>query len=220
MQALEQQFRSRVVSAGSLRGHRYGEVELEALRRAAKRYASDPAFHQYARAKTALQHLTAHQSPRAAPAVLDDDPVPCRPLPNPNPTSRRSRCCGCGCAVQLSRVRKVQLALALGCCVLTFRPAFGLQLSKLLALCIRVAVRHSSALLTTVFDELLEEALAQMDSALRPPAWAVPSDGTCPVQQLGVSTFTHVLGNVVSATSGAVIALCARALKARLRVAA
>ena len=122
--------------------------------------------------------------------------------------------------MQLSKTRKEQLALALGCCLLTFRPGFGLPLSRLLALCIRVAVRNSSTLLTTVFDELLDEALAQMDSALRPPVWAAPPDSTCPVQQLGVSTFTHVLGNVVSATNGAVIALCARALKARLRVAA
>ena len=121
--------------------------------------------------------------------------------------------------MQLLRVRKVPVALALCCCVLTFRPAFGVLLSKVLALCVRVAVRHSSALLTTVFDELLEEALAQVDSALRPPVWAVPPDGTCPVQQLGVTTFTHVVGNLVSATSGAIIALCARALKARVRVA-
>ena len=121
--------------------------------------------------------------------------------------------------LQLSRFRKLQIALVLALCALTFRPAFGLLLSKLLALSIRVAIRHSSALLTTVFDELLEEALAQLDSALRPPVWTVSPEGTCPVQQLGVSTFTHVVGNLVSATSGAVIALVARALKARLRVA-
>ena len=189
------------------------------MRRAARRYAADPSFHQYARAKVALQHLDVHHQPDAPAAVLDVDRVPCRPIPKPRTHSRSTRCCGCSSMLQLSRFRKLQIALALALCALTFRPAFGLLLSKLLALSIRVAIRHSSALLTTVFDELLEEVLAQLDSALRPPVWTVSPEGTCPVQQLGVSTFTHIVGNLVSATSGAVIALVARALKARLRVA-
>ena len=83
----------------------------------------------------------------------------------------------------------------------------------------RAAMRHSTALITTVVDELLEEALTQMEGVMRPPAWPVPADGSCPVQDFGVSTFTHVVGNLVSATWDALIALCARALKARLRVA-
>ena len=77
----------------------------DALREAAKRYSSDPALHQYARAKLALQVLDANQQPLASPAVEGTGPVLCRPIPNPRQGQRASRLCGCSCVAQLLRAR-------------------------------------------------------------------------------------------------------------------
>lgn len=70
MQSLIAEHGKKIIAGGALNGQMYENIDLEKLRKVAKRYKADPSFQKFARACVALHEFSPEDEPRPCVPVL------------------------------------------------------------------------------------------------------------------------------------------------------
>jgi len=163
-EGLRKRFKKAVVAGGRHKGAKYNDLPDAELHRCAKSYRGDPRFLQFCRQWSSLQLLASDES-------IDGGQ-------KKDGSSQRSGWFPFMTAhlfnfwSVLGRFAKVHLALSLLIALAFFfvisRPSFSHLCSKLLVLAVRRVVAYVYTFATTLIDGILNEAVQQVDIALRP----------------------------------------------------
>ena len=206
MQRLVEQHGDRTVVGGALSGSLFKSLTEEQLRRAAKRYPTDPNLQKFAKAKVAILELDAQSEPLPF--------LPVQIQPNANPAQRpASAARQVGEASAFSRFRSllqhryVLYVVLLGLYVCMLKPAVSTLLTRHLVRGVRLLVRQVTHFLCLLVDGVLDELTYQLEFAIRE---ALPSN----LEDVPRATMSF-LSHVLSATTGAVISLLSQHMYAR-----
>ena len=197
-----------MVEGGPLHNRRFRDLSPSTLRRVAKRYPQDHKLQKFAKVFVAMETLA-----EAAPAgAVLERPAPCQIVPrNPSPAeqpvgNRRLLVWFRRCMGSLSFPRSLPRGILLGLCILVLcRPSSMRLTAKFLGFVARLCARRALELVTLLLDQVIEEFMYSVDSAILPENL----QGACPRSD-GLNPLVQAANIMVSAVSGALIALFAR----------
>ncbi len=194
-----------MVTGGRHRGAKYNDLPDAELHRCAKSYRGDPRFLQFCKQWSSLQVLAADESTEGVPKAEWH--------------SKRSSWFSWITAKLLyagsifGRFAKghvvLSLVMALGFFFVITRPSFSHLCSKLVVLALRRIVIYSYTFVTSVIDGILNEAVQQVDIALRPQPLMIEAPQTMQYQPtptpqtLSHYSFSHWLMQAFSMLLGA-----------------
>lgn len=212
MQGLLEQHNERVVVGGPLAGKVFGELDAAQLKRAAKRYVTDPKLQKFAKAKIALQEIVSNNGHEAS------EPVPCAPVRLPLAIREQNETQGwkgkilAGCKDWINSWLDGKI---LWCCIFGLRflcfckPPLSTVLAKHTVRAVRMTMRKLIEFIVLIFEGVLDEIIYQLDHLVRS---ALPFE--TPIGEAATATVT-VLSHCISALVGASMSLLTSYLHAR-----
>ena len=197
---LKRQFRKKVIEGGSLKGAHYVDVGPQELAKAARSYRGDQRFQQFAKRMVAARTLgskIAEQSQSTAD----------QRKPSFLASKFKTFCCW-----PFGKIKKRvfwSLCISFILCVFLSRPMLYVLLGKLATVGIKLLIRQSMGTLAVIFDAVLDELSAQLDSVLAPrtPEPREVIMPTVPQAQIqpAETSFTNLVLNLICVIVGTVI---------------
>lgn len=183
-EGLRRRFKGATVTGGRLRGSRYADLSEAEIRKCASSYRGDPRFNQYCKQWVAVNTLALSEGFDETTSADMGDKAKGESATDVFGTNAKARCAQCSqkifaSCLKFAKNRKTAaLIIVLLSFTLASRPAFLPLVSKLLILTLREAARRTFCIVTLIMDGILEEAVAQVDSALRGPPTSLPTQAT------------------------------------------
>ena len=191
MQSLVEKHGDMIVNGGPLNGKSFKQLTNEQLKKAAKRYQSDPKLQKFAKACTAIMELGSQ-----------DEPIPCVPLKISNPPSADEKVESQFGSLKLFAplVKLLWKCLThpfwgyvclLVVLLLLARPVVVNAVTKYCAKLIRLGVRQTFTFISMLLESVADELIYQLDYALRESL--PPHIDFKEVQKAPLQTFAHLL---------------------------
>ena len=190
----------KVIAGGALNGQTFENIDLERLRKVAKRYKADPSFQKFARACVALHEF----SP-------EDDPRPCVPVlvPLARESSDGNSLSALGWKQKMFKILGVaQQCLVqskMGCLIVfllllafLLKPSVSTIIARTMVTAGRLIFRRFVQIISLVFDGMVDEIVYQLEYAavdFLPPGTDVPK-----VAKASFNFAAHVLSGIVGAS--------------------
>eukprot|EP00435_Cladocopium_sp_Y103_P035960 s1278_g9.t1 len=173
-EGLRQRFKRAQVKGGAHRGARYTDLSEAEIRRCATSYKGDPRFAQFCKQWVAINSLA--PSAGDGPKPPEKTAITRTVEHHRNPATWKSWSLSLIMTAarfvwKLAKGRRL-LACFFGLLmiIIVSRPAFATLISKLLVLLVRGVARRVFHVFALLVDGILDEAVAQVDSALKYPA--------------------------------------------------
>ena len=158
MQGLLEQRNSRVVTGGALDGLVFSELNQSRLKKAARRYPSDPKLQKFAKAKLAIGEIESTAEP--LPCV----PVRAQPLATIDTGSWKTKMLnGCNFLGRAAADNKwIRLVCVIACILLLLKPPFYSIVAKYLVRTFRLCIRRLVDLMVLICEGVLDEVIYQL----------------------------------------------------------
>lgn len=197
---LKRQFKKKVIEGGSLKGAHYLDVGPQELAKAARSYRGDQRFQQFAKRMVAARTLGTEIAEQSQSATDQRKPSFVA-------SKFKTFCCWL-----IGRIRKRVLWSLLICfilCVFLSRPLLYVLLGKLATVGIKLLIRQSMGTLAVIFDAILDELLARLDSVLAPRTPEPREVIMPPVPQAQIqpveTSFTNLVLNLICVVVGTLL---------------
>ena len=191
--SLEKHYQQKVVG-GALEGKTFGELTIQELKRAARKYPTDPLLRKFAKAKIVLDEMHDGSEPQpCAPLKL----VPCSVDSDNRPVGKKVWKNVEKMATWALANKWVRTGIVVLCFVCLVKPPLSSLLGRYLARSVRLVFRRIFDLIALILESLLDEVIYQLDRLVRE---ALPPDMQAPN---GPQTATHLFAHLISALLGA-----------------
>ena len=167
MQSLIAEHGKKIVAGGALSGQMYESIELEKLRKVAKRYKADPSFQKFARACVALHEFNPEEEPRPCVPVL-------MPVLRSAPEGSQSMTLSLrqNLLKNLAIAYKYLVQSRLGCLAITMllvafvlKPSVSTMIARTLVTAGRLILRRFLQIVSLIFDGMVDEIVYQLEYA-------------------------------------------------------
>ncbi len=190
------------VLGGTLKDATYESLDIEKLKKVAKRYAGDPQLVKYARACVLLEDLNGRE-----------EPEPCMVLVSKAPVGKADEF---SFAEVFQTAQKIFWNSRLLKCLALFlfvaflsKPSFSLVACKMFVASLRLTLRRFLSLCTMILEGFVDEMVYQIEFSVRE---ALPSEAS--ISEVARSSY-HIGSHLVSGCLGAVVALLVSLRKAQ-----
>lgn len=206
MLGLLEQHNDRKVTGGTLDGLTFGELNEAQLKKAIRKYPTDPTLRKFARAKVALYEIG-----------NSEEPVPCAPLrivpvvQAQNESNWKSDIWSSGKIFLRSWLSNKYVCYGILALffVLLFKPPVSTSMTKFIVRVFRLVVRKAIHFVVMLLEGLIDEVIYQLDKLMK---GALPNDLT--VEDIP-SASLHLVSHVFSALMGAGFSLLTSYIQAR-----
>lgn len=190
------------VLGGPLKDATYDSLDIEKLRKVAKRYSGDPQLVKFARACVLLEELNGREDP--APCMVLVPKPPAEPAEAIFSMGMFRSTCKTLWASMLLRCLTIFLVVAF-----LSKPSFSMVTCKMFVASVRLILRRFLSLFTMILEGFVDELVYQIEYSVRE---ALPADTS--ISEVARSSY-HFGSHLVSGCLGALVTLLVSLRKAQ-----